>query len=152
MWENGEFPAELANHPVVWVSWHDATAFAHWAGLELPPEQQWEKAARGKDGQDLPWGVKWKPYCNTRETNIGTTTPVGYYSPFGDSPYGCVDMSGNVWEWTVSSLDKDPTRMILCGGSWISMARDAVVTHRIRLRPHYLNRIIGFRVISRFSL
>ncbi|MCP4418854.1 MAG: formylglycine-generating enzyme family protein [Chloroflexi bacterium] len=101
-WQDGQYPKALADHPVVHVFWHDAVAYAQWAGLQLPTDQQWEKAARGDDGRKYPWGNEWKPYCNSEEAGIGTTTPVGYYSPFGDSPYGCVDMSGNVWEWTNS--------------------------------------------------
>ena len=94
------FPAGTENHPVVLVSWEDAWAYARWAGKVLPTEQQWEKAARGPDGRQYPWGdqAPTPDLCNFNG-NVGTTTPVGRYSPQGDSPYHCVDMSGNVWEW-----------------------------------------------------
>jgi formylglycine-generating enzyme required for sulfatase activity/energy-coupling factor transporter ATP-binding protein EcfA2 len=106
------------NHPVVWVYWEDALAFARWKGLTLPSEAEWEKAARGTDGRIYPWGNDWREdHANTeeywkkprglwarlrRQSSSQTTTPVGIFSPLGDSPYGCADMSGNVWEWTRS--------------------------------------------------
>jgi len=106
--------ARKSDHPVTQVSWHDARAFADWlnhvavdtmpAGwkFRLPTEAEWEKAARGTDGRKWPWGNTWDvSKCNC-DNQIGDTTPVGKYSPAGDSPYGCVDMIGNVWEWTVS--------------------------------------------------
>jgi len=92
-WE-GKYPlVEIAHHPVTYIDWQDAAAFADWLHVQLPPEEEWEKAARGIDGRDYPWGKKWKPYANTEETGAETTTPVGFYSPSGDSLYGCVDMS-----------------------------------------------------------
>ncbi|MCA9999969.1 MAG: SUMF1/EgtB/PvdO family nonheme iron enzyme, partial [Anaerolineales bacterium] len=117
-WDEQErtFPAEKTDHPVVLVSWYDAMAFAEWVGMVLPTEEQWEKAARGIDGRDYPWGV-WREGCaNTRETGILGTTPVGRYSPQGDSPYGCVDMCGNVWDWTATQHELGG--WVLRGGSW----------------------------------
>ncbi len=112
------------NHPVVWVYWKDALAFAQWKGLALPSEAEWEKAARGTDGRIYPWGNDWlENHANTseymkkprgllarlrRRNDQKTTTPVGEFSPRGDSPYGCVDMSGNIWEWTRSILKGYP--------------------------------------------
>ncbi len=107
-WRGGNPPSELANHPVVDVSWDDALAFAGWlssvTGMrwELPTEAQWEKAARGVDGRQFPWGNAFdSARCNVRETGRTGTTPVGSY-PDGASPYGLLDMAGNVWEWTRS--------------------------------------------------
>jgi len=104
-----------AQHPVVQVSWYDAQIFTIWLNKKhqadlpkgyhfcLPSEAEWEKAARGTDGNEYPWGDKFdENKCNTSEGGKGDTTPVGTYSPQGDSPFGCADMAGNVWEWTRS--------------------------------------------------
>jgi formylglycine-generating enzyme required for sulfatase activity len=93
------------DHPAVKVSWAGAVEYARWHGMSLPSEAEWEKAARGTDGRRHPWGNEWKPgHANTLENwpsrRKATTTPVGSFSPQGDSPYGCGDMAGNVWEWT----------------------------------------------------
>jgi len=107
---------ERANHPAVNVSWHDARAYCEWLtgvwraeGLigpkevvRLPSEAEWEKAARGTGGSIYPWGDEWdETKCNNRELDLGGTAPVGIF-PEGASPYGCLDMAGNVWEWTTS--------------------------------------------------
>jgi formylglycine-generating enzyme required for sulfatase activity len=109
----GKCPPELADHPVVFVSWQDARAYCRWAARRLPSEAEWEKAARGKDGNKFPWGreepttelasfghTRAKGYAvpNTRGgIDIGTS-PVGSH-PRGASPYGILGMAGNVFEW-----------------------------------------------------
>lgn len=103
------------NHPVVMVSWFDALKFCKWLSKEtrkhwsLPTEAQWEKTARGPEGNLWPWGNTWdETRCNCNNL-IGDTTPVGMISPKGDSFYGCSDMAGNVLEWTTTTIGiKDP--------------------------------------------
>ena len=89
-----------AEHPVVNVNWDQANAYATWAGGRLPTEAEWEKACRGTDGRIYPWGDE-PPTAELANfaNNVGDTTPVGSY-PNGASPYGALDMAGNVWEWT----------------------------------------------------
>ncbi|MBA4857388.1 SUMF1/EgtB/PvdO family nonheme iron enzyme [Nocardia farcinica] len=101
-WHGQTPPPELGDHPVVWVSWTDATAYARWACKSLPTAAQWEKAARGTRGNTWPWGNQSTPAkCNIRGSGPGTTTPVATYAS-GVSPYGVYDMVGNTWEWTAT--------------------------------------------------
>jgi sulfatase modifying factor 1 len=127
------------DHPIVRVTWKNATAYTSWAGARLPTEAQWEKAARGTDGREYPWGNEWDvSKCNNWDTGPHQTTPVGSY-PQGASPYGVLDMAGNVWEWCAdwydenyyqSAPDRNPpgpdmgTDRVLRGGSWYVIAPD----------------------------
>lgn len=110
------------DHPVILVSWRDAKAFCNWAGLGLPSIEQWTKAAQGWDGRIWPWGndPPTAKHCNFN-LNIGDTTPVGTYSPKGDSPFGCADMAGNVMEWTANRTGWEFA--IAMGGAWFNDAQ-----------------------------
>ena len=137
-WDDEIPPEGISDHPVVNVSWQDAVAYAEWADKRLPTEEEWEKAARGTDGRKYPWGDE-EPtpdLCNYGK-NEGGTTPVGKYSPQGDSPYGCVDMAGNVWEWTASDYYKGTK--VLRGGSWRNTPSSVRGADRGRTHPDNRN-------------
>jgi formylglycine-generating enzyme required for sulfatase activity len=170
-WDRDQYPAERGDHPVVYVSWEDAVAFCNWLSQKtnkvyrLPTEAEWEKAARGEDGRIWSWGNEFgKENANTGEAKIGYTSPVGQFSPQGDSPFGCADMSGNVWEWCADWFDeneyknrqgqqvkdfqgpqKDSGR-VLRGGSFGNSRMLARCASRYRNDPNYSFRDIGFRV------
>jgi len=94
------------NRPMAMVAWQDAADYAKWAGAALPTEAQWEKAARGTEARIFPWGDKWdaSKCANSLEKQITIPRPVGSY-PSGASPYGCMDMAGNVAEWCADWFD-----------------------------------------------
>lgn len=111
MMRHHSYPKGRNLHPVGNISRISADEYIKWLNehvvdlpsgytFQLPSESEWEKAARGTDGRIYPWGNELIRACNTRDKNIGETTPVGTYSPQSDSPFGAGDMAGNVWEWT----------------------------------------------------
>ncbi len=171
-----DIPVGMANHPVVGITWYNARDYAAWAGMQLPSEAEWEKAASWEaveampqrslteaEGQKYvyPWGdVFDERKCNTAESGIEHTTPVGLYSPDGDSAYGCADMAGNVWEWTRSLNASYPYRAddgreaptapgyrILRGGAYLDLAEDARTTFRSWYFPNLYRDYHGFRTV-----
>jgi formylglycine-generating enzyme required for sulfatase activity len=174
-WKDGKLPGVKGDHPVVTVRWHDAMAYCRWLAevtgkaYRLPSEAEWEKAARGTDGRIWPWGNEWDPKrCNSAEGTPRRTTPVGQFSPRGDSAYGCVDMAGNVWEWTLNLWGEEPedpdfkypydpedgrenlveaegTR-VTRGGAFNNAERYARCACRIPNGPDLQSHFVGFRV------
>ena len=145
-WKSKTSPKKIADHPVVRVSWHDAVAYAKWAGKRLPTEEEWEKAARGTDGQEYPWGNQQPTpeLCNFEMKEWGTTA-VGRYSPQGDSPYGCVDMAGNVWEWTTSEWEKESPYRVVRGGTFDDNQWNVRCAYRFHMDIREAPSVLGVR-------
>lgn len=166
-WNGVDYPSEKGGHPVTHVTWEGCLAYCRWLSGKtgkpygLPSEAEWEKAARGVDGRIYPWGDGFDPKkVNSKEGGAGGTTPVGQYSPAGDSPYGIADAAGNVWEWTRSlykaypydpqdgreSMDSEGPR-VLRGGAFYRGA--SLLRCALRLRNHASYRYwgFGFRVV-----
>ena len=160
-----EDPAR-ADHPVMWVGLREAEAYCQWAGARLPREIEWEKAARGCDGRAYPWGDTFEAdLVNHYWSGIGDTMPVGNY-PAGASPYGALDMAGNVCEW-VSDLwratedylanpmppsdlrPKGPHPVghhyTIRGGSWADLESNLLTYFRTNDEPVWRTKDIGFR-------
>lgn len=165
-WQGFSFPPEEENHPVTGITKIDAEAYVDWLTLKLqmkfrlPTEAEWELAARGPDTRIYPWGNMFDPWrCNTSESMKKGTTPVGFYSPGGDSIYGVADMVGNVWEWTSSILKPYPYKVddgreknipdatyVIRGGAWYYSRKLARCACREGMNAIQFSESIGFRV------
>ena len=170
-WNGNDYPAGKSSHPVTYVSWYAAMAYAGWVDKRLPTEAEWEYAARGGlSGKKYPWeeDVITLGKANYGR-NVGDTTPVRKYPPNG---YGLYDMAGNVWEWCLDEYNKDfyfgsprknplsgansaewvinnftnvKTSRVLRGGSWVKAPKFLRVADRYRLNPAYAGNNDGFR-------
>ena len=150
--------ADSMDHPVVQISARDARAFCAWHGLRLPSEEEWEFAARGTDGRRYPWGFAAPEDARGRRANFGAsaccapdasdgyarTAPVGRF-PAGASPFGVLDMAGNVWEWTSSAFPGRPDEVVLRGGGWGNDPYCLRVSYRHGNPPDIGLDMVGFR-------
>jgi len=145
------------DHPVSQVSYNDALQYCRWSGRELPTEAQWEKAARGTNGNEYPWGDQEPDDTMANFDNlVGTTTPVNRYEN-GQSPYGIFDMAGNVYQWTADwyatgeRAAKNPTgpengeERVIKGGSFIEGIESLRSANRDRYPPNFSSFLFGFR-------
>ncbi len=147
--------------PVVGVSWYEAYAFAKWLGMRLPTEAEWEKAARGTDGRVYPWGNEFDA-SRVFYKAIARPLRVGSF-PSGASPYGVLDMAGNVWEWVwdwygeryyARSPYKNPKGpengeyKVVRGGGWGCNRRQMRCAYRRHEKPTWRRLDVGFRVVQ----
>jgi formylglycine-generating enzyme required for sulfatase activity len=140
-WAEGE-----DNHPVVMITWDDASAYCEWLGKRLPSEAEWEKAARGEEGLNFPWGDEWdSEKANVKDRGLRGTASVGSFGD-GASPYGVEDMAGNVWEWTADWYDAYPGNTagdayygekfkVTRGGGWFDQEAQSTTYNRNAADP-----------------
>jgi formylglycine-generating enzyme required for sulfatase activity len=157
-WKDGRPPQGRGDHPVVYVSYADAQAYARWAGKRLPTEEEWQFAAGGSDGRPWPWGTAAPngELCNVED---GSTTPVGAH-PAGASPFAVEDLVGNVWQWTAPAYRAAHSEVVfLRGGSWyrtpgmwfvVGGPRKVNDHHPLPLFGPAMNRLatVGFRCVK----
>jgi len=168
-------PFNLANHPIIGVSWYEAVAYCRWLTevmrdcgmlaegwqIRLPTEAEWEKAARGVDGQIYTWGNEFDlEKANSMETEVESTSAVGIFTD-GVSSYGCHEMAGNVWEWCATKWDKEYSyqiedewaevyldskmNRIICGGAWDNFSDSLCCALHKDISPNSRGSSRGFR-------
>ena len=161
-WIGGVVPQKKKEHPVTYIDWNDANAFANWCGASLPSEAQWEKSARGSDGRLFPWGDAEPTNEDANFGNaIGDTTEVGIHKS-GASIFGVLDLAGNVWEWTSSIHREYPYNSndgredvnlwgarVVRGGNYLSAAKNIRCADRHSIYPTARDIYIGFRVVTK---
>ncbi len=143
-WKDKKF--NNPDQPVVGVNWDDAVAYVNWAGKRLPEENEWEKASRGTDGREYPWGnIKPDQSLAVFDLDIskGAPTNVGTHLS-GVSPYGCYDMAGNIWEWCQEWYTEGKYRVVR-GGSWINHLNILSCAYRSCSVPIGKDNNVGFR-------
>ncbi|MBI5788210.1 MAG: SUMF1/EgtB/PvdO family nonheme iron enzyme [Candidatus Schekmanbacteria bacterium] len=158
-WSGGSYHAGHDDFPVVNVSWEDAAAYAKWAGKRLPTEAEWEMAARGNKGFVFPWGQVFRAdSANSHESMFKAPCITGRYEK-GASPVHCMDMGGNVAEWTDSTYEAYPgqkladkeanakTHKVVRGGSWKSNPHEVTTVYRNYLTPDTVSDNVGFRCV-----
>lgn len=172
-WNENDYPDGKEDHPVTWVSWHAAMAYAEWAGKRLPTEAEWEYAARGGwANQNYPWGSSIDVTRANYNGNVGSTTAVGTYPA---NNYGLYDMAGNVWEWCLDEYQSDfyrnsphrnpiagatrvqdmiddfknvHTPRVVRGGSFVTERQSVEVSTRAESPPRYADFDLGFRCVK----